>query len=296
MRIGVRTAKDLTWKDGLDAFTCTECGRCKDACPTFLTGKPLSLKWVNDSLKHHLLEQRDAIIADDAAGRRAAAARRRRDQRGHAVGVHDLRLLRGGVPDRARAPAALLPDAPASGADGGRVSARAQGRLRGLRVAEQSVGACRPTRAATGPTASAWRSSTPRTRCAGSTTCSTSARRSRSTRAARRSPAPSSEILQQAGVRFGILGAAETSTGECVRRAGNEMLFQQLATTLTGDAERARRHAHRHLRSARVQLAEERVSGIRRPLRGAAPHAADRAAGRGGTHPARSECRARDLS
>ena len=42
MRIGVRTAKDLTWKDGLDAFTCTECGRCKDACPTFLTGKPLS--------------------------------------------------------------------------------------------------------------------------------------------------------------------------------------------------------------------------------------------------------------
>ena len=24
-----------------DAFTCTECGRCKDACPTFLTGKPL---------------------------------------------------------------------------------------------------------------------------------------------------------------------------------------------------------------------------------------------------------------
>jgi Fe-S oxidoreductase len=39
-------------------------------------------------------------------------------------------------------------------------------------------------------------------------------------------------ILQQAGVRFGILGPAETSTGECVRRAGNEMLFQQLANDL----------------------------------------------------------------
>jgi len=25
--------------------------RCKDACPTFLTGKPLSLKWVNDGVK-----------------------------------------------------------------------------------------------------------------------------------------------------------------------------------------------------------------------------------------------------
>jgi Fe-S oxidoreductase len=39
-------------------------------------------------------------------------------------------------------------------------------------------------------------------------------------------------ILRHAGVRFAILGARETSTGECVRRAGNEMLFQQLANTL----------------------------------------------------------------
>ncbi len=41
------------------------------------------------------------------------------------------------------------------------------------------------------------------------------------------------EILQQAGVRFGILGAAETSTGECVRRAGNEMLFQHARATVS---------------------------------------------------------------
>jgi Fe-S oxidoreductase len=40
------------------------------------------------------------------------------------------------------------------------------------------------------------------------------------------------EVLRHAGVRIGILGARETSTGECVRRAGNEMLFQQLARTL----------------------------------------------------------------
>jgi Fe-S oxidoreductase len=40
------------------------------------------------------------------------------------------------------------------------------------------------------------------------------------------------EILREAGVSFGILGAAEPSTGECVRRVGNEMLFQQLAATL----------------------------------------------------------------
>ncbi|MEO8078897.1 MAG: (Fe-S)-binding protein, partial [Caldimonas sp.] len=65
MNAGVRTAADLTWKDGLDAFTCTECGRCKDACPTHLTGKPLSLKTVNDSVKHHLLERGEQIVAGD---------------------------------------------------------------------------------------------------------------------------------------------------------------------------------------------------------------------------------------
>ncbi len=66
MRAGARTVLDLNWKEGLDVFTCTECGRCKDACPTHLTGKPLSLKAVNDSLKHHLLEQRDAVLGGDA--------------------------------------------------------------------------------------------------------------------------------------------------------------------------------------------------------------------------------------
>jgi Fe-S oxidoreductase len=39
-------------------------------------------------------------------------------------------------------------------------------------------------------------------------------------------------ILRAAGVRFAILGPAEGSTGECVRRAGNEMLFQTLAQSL----------------------------------------------------------------
>ena len=71
---------------------------------------------------------------------RAAGPRSRRDRRGHAVGLHDLRLLRGRVPDRARAPAEVLPDAPAARADGRRFPARAEARVRGLRGAEQSVG------------------------------------------------------------------------------------------------------------------------------------------------------------
>jgi Fe-S oxidoreductase len=40
------------------------------------------------------------------------------------------------------------------------------------------------------------------------------------------------QVLREAGVSFGILGPREPTTGECVRRVGNEMLFQQLAATL----------------------------------------------------------------
>jgi Fe-S oxidoreductase len=41
---GIRTIADLTGKDLLDGFTCTECGRCQDACPAHATGKPLNPK------------------------------------------------------------------------------------------------------------------------------------------------------------------------------------------------------------------------------------------------------------
>ncbi len=41
---GVRSLADLGWKDMLDGFTCTECGRCQEACPAWNTGKPLNPK------------------------------------------------------------------------------------------------------------------------------------------------------------------------------------------------------------------------------------------------------------
>jgi Fe-S oxidoreductase len=44
MRFGVATTADLTRKQVLDAFSCTECGRCQDACPAYATGKVLSPK------------------------------------------------------------------------------------------------------------------------------------------------------------------------------------------------------------------------------------------------------------
>jgi Fe-S oxidoreductase len=41
---GLKSLKDLGWKDLLDGFTCTECGRCQQACPAWNTGKPLNPK------------------------------------------------------------------------------------------------------------------------------------------------------------------------------------------------------------------------------------------------------------
>lgn len=39
---GAKDVRDLTWKNIMDAYSCTECGRCTSSCPANLTGKKLS--------------------------------------------------------------------------------------------------------------------------------------------------------------------------------------------------------------------------------------------------------------
>ena len=51
---GVSQIEQFSWKDLLDVYTCTECGRCQDACPAFATEKPLSPKLVNEQMRDHL--------------------------------------------------------------------------------------------------------------------------------------------------------------------------------------------------------------------------------------------------
>ncbi len=41
-QFGTKDATDLTWKHLMDAYTCTECGRCTSSCPASITGKKLS--------------------------------------------------------------------------------------------------------------------------------------------------------------------------------------------------------------------------------------------------------------
>jgi len=42
VKFGAKDVQDLTWKNLLDAYTCTECGRCTSECPANQTGKLLS--------------------------------------------------------------------------------------------------------------------------------------------------------------------------------------------------------------------------------------------------------------
>jgi Fe-S oxidoreductase len=229
VRIGVRTARDLSWKDALDAFTCTECGRCKDACPTFVTGKPLSLKWVNDSLKHHLLAERQAIVAGDDAQlpalvgpviaeetlwacttcgycEEACPIELEHLPRFFRLRQHQV-LMEGAFPHELKAvfsayevqsnPWGLPAETRGAWAEGlGVPVVRTPEDVAGLEYLFYVGSAC---------------SFDPQ----GQKIASALVR-----------------VLQHAGVRVGILGPRETSTGECVRRAGNEMLFQQLAQAL----------------------------------------------------------------
>ncbi len=231
LKVGIATAADLGWKEGLDLYTCTECGRCKDACPTFLTGKPLSMKWVNDALKHHLWDQRAAI----EAGGEAAAA---------------LPPLVGGVIEpetlwacttcgyceaacpielehlprffRMRQHQVLMT---------GEFPAEFQRVFRGYEGQSNPWGLPADSRGDWARAAGVPIVSTAEDIAALDWLWYVGSAESFDPRGQKIARAVAT-ILARAGVRVGVLGAAEPSTGECVRRIGNEMLFQQMAREL----------------------------------------------------------------
>ena len=59
---GVSKLQDFTWKQLLDLYACTWCGRCHAACPAQLSGKSLSPREIILNLKEHLLEQGPGLL------------------------------------------------------------------------------------------------------------------------------------------------------------------------------------------------------------------------------------------
>jgi Fe-S oxidoreductase len=65
MRFGAGTVRDMTWKQTLDTFSCTECGRCQDVCPAWATGKELSPKLLIMALRDQVFAEGPALVRTD---------------------------------------------------------------------------------------------------------------------------------------------------------------------------------------------------------------------------------------
>ena len=59
---GVKDIEDLTWKNLLDGYTCTECGRCTEVCPANTTGKILNPKLIVTKIRKRTEEKGPLVI------------------------------------------------------------------------------------------------------------------------------------------------------------------------------------------------------------------------------------------
>jgi Fe-S oxidoreductase len=231
-RFGTATVADLSWKEGFDLYSCTECGRCQTRCPTHVTGKPLSVKELNGALKHHLVAEAPRLRGlARAQGAGADSSSALPPLVGEVISsetvwacttcgwcetacpvfienvprIVDLRrqqvLVEAAVPDEA---ARVFKNLETQGNPWGIGSNRRADWAEGLDVPRAADGGDFEYLFFVG--------------CAGSF----DDRQKKVTRAI-------VKILQSAGVRFAILGEEETCTGDAARRLGNEYLFQMQA-------------------------------------------------------------------
>jgi Fe-S oxidoreductase len=63
----ISEVNDFTWKQLLDLYACTWCGRCHTVCPAQLSGKPLSPRELILGMKAHLLEVGPDLLKDKKA-------------------------------------------------------------------------------------------------------------------------------------------------------------------------------------------------------------------------------------
>ncbi len=71
--LGIKRIDQFSWKSILDFYTCTECGRCSDHCPATSTGKKLSPKHLTLDLRDFLYKHETALVAAEATDSGAIA-------------------------------------------------------------------------------------------------------------------------------------------------------------------------------------------------------------------------------
>lgn len=223
---GVKSIDQLTWKGLLDLDACTECGRCQDACPAFATDKPLSPKSLILDLRDYLhsngsrLRSGEIASSGDASPLIGGAIKEETLWScttcmacmeecpvfiEHVPKIIDMRRYL--VMEEGRFPETMQQAVRSLEARGHPYPGTTASRLdwcRGLDVKILSQAGSADYLYWVG--------------------CST-ALNTRNQKIAR----AFSQILQEAGVDFAILGNEEHCTGDPARRIGNEYLFQTLA-------------------------------------------------------------------
>ena len=63
-QFGASDVDHLTWKNLLDGYSCTECGRCTAACPANITGKPLSPRKIVVDTRRRLMEKAPLLAGE----------------------------------------------------------------------------------------------------------------------------------------------------------------------------------------------------------------------------------------
>jgi len=234
-RFGASRVEDLTWKQMLDGYTCTECGRCRVVCPTALTAKPLDPKVFIGDVRDAVYEATPEILAATSGrGDGGVAEAPRKDLVGGWISEETIwacttcgwctfacpvfivpavdkivEMRRYLVLDKAEFPKEMQGAFRGMETNGNpwNISAASRGEWAdGLPVLTMAEAEGREVDVLF------W------VGCAGSY----------EDRAKRVSRALV-EILNAAGVSFAILGTEETCTGDSARRMGNEYLFQMLA-------------------------------------------------------------------
>lgn len=59
---GAKEVEDLSWKQLLDSYACTECGRCEHYCPAYNTGKALNPMMIIQKIKYALKDKGERVL------------------------------------------------------------------------------------------------------------------------------------------------------------------------------------------------------------------------------------------
>ncbi|HEU5230775.1 MAG TPA: (Fe-S)-binding protein [Ktedonobacteraceae bacterium] len=92
---GVSKAEQFTWKQLLDGYACTECGRCNTVCPATNTGKPLFPKEIILGVKEALFVHSDEILGENSIYSKLGIAGVKADQNAREQEAHHEPMVGG---------------------------------------------------------------------------------------------------------------------------------------------------------------------------------------------------------